>query len=191
MCPFAQKVHICLNLTQKPFAVEEIDLYGNKPKSFLRLNPAGKVPVLRHKNDVITESERILDFIADGTDDFKSDKCRSLHVTDRELELWWRSTIDGDLKTRGKQAVLSGALTPDLREVLGRCEGRIPLTMPTFLAGSSISLADVCAFPFLWRLDDEYDFAGSGYPNLKRWLDHVGRIDAFKRTVVSSWWWWW
>ncbi len=195
MCPFAQKTWIGLKLTGwEPFILAEIDLYGNKPASFLKLNPAGKVPVLVHKGAVITESERILDFLAE-CDDFQlggggtSDR-PSLHAADLESENWWRTTICTDVQRTGKQAVLSSSLTPDLQRVLSACEGRVPSASP-FLVGASVSLADVTAFPFLYRLDEEYGLAESGYPNLKRWLNGMRKIDSFESTVVSSWWWWW
>ena len=190
MCPFAQKTWIALNLFQEEHLcqLEEIDLYGSKKPSFFVKPPfTGKVPALRHSGLVIVESEKILDHVCN---EFTLPGGKSLYADDRELEAWWRTTINGDLLKYGKQSVLNGILHADMKRVLNACENRVDANS-AFLIGSSVSLADVVAFPFLYRLDNEYLFAEIGYPNLKRWLENIRRVDAFEKTVIPSWWWWW
>ena len=191
MCPFAQKTWIALNLfeCEHPFQLEEIDLYGSKKPLFFDKPPfSGKVPALRHNGQVIVESERILDHVCN---EFLLSDGTSLHAVDRDSETWWRTTINGDLLKYGKQSVLygDGMLNIDAKRVLDACENRVTANS-AFLIGSSVSLADVVAFPFLYRLDDEYLFAES-YPKLKLWLENIRTVDAFKKTIVPSWWWWW
>ena len=176
---------------QHPFQLEEIDLYGSKPAFFDRPPFSGKVPALRHNGQVIVESEKILDYLSN---EFLLPNSRNLHADNHELEAWWRTTINGDLLKYGKQSVLNGdgILTADAKRILHACESRAEANSEScFLVGSSVSLADVVAFPFLYRLDKEYLFAEIGYPNLKRWLENIRRVDAFEKTIVPSWWWWW
>lgn len=199
MCPFGQKAHVCLNLVEGiPFAITEVDLYGGgRSKALLlSLNPAGKVPVLQHGTTVVTESECILDYIAES---FVVVGGKGLHADDADAERWWRTTFNEELLPIGKTSVLGsgGGISEKLRGVLNKCEGRLVAASDSgsgsnFLAGGPhVSLADVSGFPFLWRLDDEYDLAASGYPRLATWLQRVQSIDAFRSTVVGSWWWWW
>jgi glutathione S-transferase len=185
--------------------LKEVDLYGGGPSKaqLLALNPKGKVPVLQHGAIVVTESERILDYIADhwGSGEVgeggQGQGGRKLRADDADAERWWRATLNDELLPVGKASVLGGGrgMTADLRGVLQKCEGRLVGATPggpSYLAGgSSVSLADVSGFPFLWRLDDEYSLSGSGYPRLAAWLDRVQGIDAFRSTVEDSWWWWW
>jgi len=62
MCPFAQKAWITLEEKQVPFELVEIGLYGagGKPDWFMKMNPKGLVPVLKHGDTVVTESNDII-----------------------------------------------------------------------------------------------------------------------------------
>lgn len=190
MCPYAQKVWIALNLAGKPYTLEEIDLYGNKPSWFLKMNPKGQVPVLQHNGQVITESEKILDFI--GSPQYLCDGQTGLLskiVEDvPDSEKWWRDKINKHINPIGKRCVQSGTVGTDLKCLISELESNI--TGP-YLAGQSISLADACAFPFLYRLNEQYRTLFGEYPNIQNWLKRMESIDEVSGTIVSSWWWWW
>ena len=74
MCPFAQKAWIALEEKKAThgleFKLEEIGLYGSggKPDWFLKLNPKGEVPVLKHGDKVVAESDEIIKYIDAATD---------------------------------------------------------------------------------------------------------------------------
>ena len=57
-------------MSKTPFTMEEISLYGagGKPSWFLKLNPAGTVPVLDVNDgaEVIPDSELILEYVSNG-----------------------------------------------------------------------------------------------------------------------------
>jgi glutathione S-transferase len=48
------------------YAVEVIDLEAPRTPAFLKLNPIGKIPVLRHHNTVISEAAAICAYLADA-----------------------------------------------------------------------------------------------------------------------------
>jgi glutathione S-transferase len=48
------------------YAVEVIDLETERTPEFLKLNPIGKIPVLRHHNTVISEAAAICAYLADA-----------------------------------------------------------------------------------------------------------------------------
>lgn len=184
MCPYAQRVWIGLNLAGQPYDLEQIDLYGVKPKWFLQMNPKGLVPVLKHGDDVITESEVILDYIA--SEKYCED---SLLISNNpEDESWWRNVINSEIAPIGKRAVFAHAMSKDLENALTTMDSRV---RGPFLCGNKPCVADASVFPFLYRLNDEFDLQPSKYPALKLWLSTMLSVDAVRSTVVSSWWWWW
>ena len=61
--------HIVLTEIGQPFEVERVDKATKKTATgadFLALNPKGKVPVLDHQGEVLTEGPAILQFVADA-----------------------------------------------------------------------------------------------------------------------------
>ena len=62
MCPFAQRTWICLEEYGMDYDMKEISLYGagGKPGWFMKMNPKGLVPVLKHGDTVVTESNDII-----------------------------------------------------------------------------------------------------------------------------------
>ena len=64
LCPYVQRVAIALAEKRVPFERIDVDL-GNKPDWFLGISPLGKVPLLRLGDQVIFESNAILEYIED------------------------------------------------------------------------------------------------------------------------------
>lgn len=198
MCPFAQKAWLALNFAKVPFEMEQIDLYGGKPSWFLKMNPLGQVPVLKISDKVITESEDILTFI--GSDQFISDNL--LQKTEKQSDvLYWREAIDSRLKVVGKKSVLSRSgigKGSELGKILEELEQKYISSCSyanndeNFLAGKYPSLADCAAFPFLYRLSEEYKDGKHIYPHLMGdWLRLMESREEVRSTIQASWWWWW
>jgi len=166
--------------------MEEISLYGagGKPKWFLQLNPSGTVPVLNINDGkkVIPDSEEILDYISSEDNGItccydKNDKILSSKVDT------WRKNISEKVIPIGKRAVLGGS-KENLFTLLSELEEQVE---GPFLCGDSITVADCCAFPFIWRLDQEFGVDGK----LKDWLNVCESEKAFKMSIQRAWWWWW
>ena len=62
VCPFAHRVRLMLAEKGIPYRLTEIDL-RNKPREFLSISPYGKVPLLRHGNEHISESVIINEYL--------------------------------------------------------------------------------------------------------------------------------
>lgn len=184
MCPFAQKAWIALEASHTPYEMTQISLYGanGKPSWFLKLNPAGTVPVLNvhidnGNNIVLPDSELILDYIA-------SEQNQLTNPYDTRDNIGrWRAIIKEKVIPIGKRAVLGGSREP-LYKLLTELEDHVE---GPFLCGESVTVADCCAFPFLWRIDQEFGLEGK----LKEWLNVCENEDCFRKTVQRSWWWWW
>lgn len=197
MCPFAQKAWLALECSQIPYKMEEISLYGTggKPDWFWKLNPAGTVPVLVQESgtehQVWPDSDLILQAIAKG--EVESDK-NLLRVTENQYQAIeaWRKSVNAMLPV-GKKAVLGRGDTSSLAKLLqNELESKLSNADNDYLIGNSISIADCHAFPFLWRLDQEFGLAGGlNCPKLGAWVDRRSKQPEFRKTIQSAWWWWW
>ena len=101
----------------------------------------------------------------------------------------WRKLISKKLVPVGKSAVLGGSL-PKLRSLLKELNSNVE---GPYLVGDKMTVADCCAFPFLWRIDQEFGIGGDeSEENLRAWLDKCTNTESIKRTIpAQGWWWWW
>ena len=205
-CASAQKVWIALEAAGAPYELAEVSLYGanGKPDWFWDLNPDGTVPVLVcHGGAVVyPDSDLALDKIADGsaipldsTSSGNKDTLRTWTTGDDDLETTelqkrvqtWRTSINNMLPV-GKKAVLGGN-QKDKEQLFGVLQEMETQVVGPYLCGEQVTVADCAAFPFLWRLHDEFGL--DQYPKLQAWLQTCNGNPAFSKTVQSSWWWWW
>lgn len=66
VCPFAQRARIMLGLKGIDFELTEIDITTPRPDWFLRINPLGQVPVIRHEGKLLNESSVICEYLEDA-----------------------------------------------------------------------------------------------------------------------------
>eukprot|EP00587_Corethron_hystrix_P013485 CAMPEP_0113320168 /NCGR_PEP_ID=MMETSP0010_2-20120614/14076_1 /TAXON_ID=216773 ORGANISM="Corethron hystrix, Strain 308" /NCGR_SAMPLE_ID=MMETSP0010_2 /ASSEMBLY_ACC=CAM_ASM_000155 /LENGTH=200 /DNA_ID=CAMNT_0000177879 /DNA_START=270 /DNA_END=872 /DNA_ORIENTATION=+ /assembly_acc=CAM_ASM_000155 len=189
MCPYAQKAWLALELDGRDYTLEEISLYGpnGKPDFFWELNPAGTVPVMVSCNDVVCDSEDILDYLnVDGEDTDGGEG-------GEEGVAYWRSLVKNKISPVGKRAVFASdptelfALLVGNEDAGGGVDGKI---VGPYLCGAVPSSADCAAFPFFWRIESEFGFPAE-CNKLKSWLNTCLSNPKFKKTVQKSWWWWW
>lgn len=188
MCPYAQKAWIALEVAKCHYELVEVGLYGSggKPDWFWKLNPKGTVPVLVCDDSadedgqvVLPDSDLILNYLQDEI----SNPLNPPHEIKASVETW-RNRIRYMLPV-GKRAVLGGTMN-ELQKSLREMDS---VVVGPFLAGDVVTAADCHAFPFLWRLDQEYGL--TEYPNLSAWLSRCSQEPAFRKTIQSAWWWWW
>jgi glutathione S-transferase len=88
----------------------------------------------------------------------------------------------------GKIAVLGG----DKEKMWTKLRELDALVQGPYICGEETTVADCAAFPFLWRINDEFGSLGKqGCPNIQKWLGACSENPAFSKTVQGSWWWWW
>ena len=169
-----------------PYTLEEVSLYGGggKPGWFMKLNPSGTVPVLvvgdDDESEVYPDSELILDYIKEKTELHDNGK-----NIDEDKVTFWRDTISREINPVGKRAVLGGS-QKDLFDLLHRLDDEV---VGPYLCGDSITVADCAAFPFLWRINDEFGLEDGS--KLKKWLTLCSDTACFQKSVQGAWWWWW
>lgn len=214
MCPYAQKVWIALECSKTIYQLKEISLYGNngKPDWFWKLNPAGTVPVVVCNDGctVLPDSDQILnqyeiDYRKDANINEKLDYSISIKpLTEKSYRdvQEWRNLINNKLIPVGKKAVLSKSNQLQLFELLQEIDDKIGRSNTNnhdendssllYLASTTTpTTADCHAFPFLWRLDQEFSFDNRNYRNIKSWLNLCSNQPEFATTIKNSWWWWW
>ena len=131
----------------------------------------------------------------------------------------WRQVINQKVIPIGKQTVLSGgrqrrrfASTSGGHTNNQDCLDIILLEINEaivgpYLTGDLFTIADCHAFPFLWRLHQEYDLSSFSFSSssskqqhqnnnnnkIVQWLETCIRDEpAIQRTIQSrNWWWWW
>lgn len=188
-CPFAQKAWIALEASNAEYQMKEISLYGagGKPDWFWELNPKGTVPVVvineGDNKKVFADSEDILDAVLDGG--IKGDGNMSSDE-ERDAIMKWRRIISKQLIPTGKSAVLGGSKS-ELQSLLKELDSEV---VGPYLTGEKFTVADAAAFPFFWRLNDEYGL--EEIKQLSQWLDKCSQNAAVKKTIpTGGWWWWW
>lgn len=204
-CPFAQKAWIALEASSTPYEMIEVSLYGGggKPDWFWKLNPQGTVPIVTTSDSlgkggdevvVYADSELILDAVgagkvAGGGDSILLEDL--LSEVEKKHSDHWRRIISKQLLPVGKSAVLGGSVS-NLRLLLKDLNSQV---VGPYLVGEKMTLADCAAFPFLWRIDQEFgigDGDDDGEEKLRLWLDNCRKTEPFRRTILAQgWWWWW
>ena len=177
----AWKIRVLLGLLDRPYETREVSIFQGEGQSegFLKLNPAGAVPVLELEDgQAIAESNAILAYLADGTEFLPSDRfgrakvgqwlCfEQYHVEPviGSLRFW---TLTGRLKRNaalvpGKQEAAGKALTALDRNLIGRA----------WLAGQRFSIADLSVYAYT-HLAEDCGIDLSTYPAVHDWAARVG-----------------
>lgn len=190
-CPYAQKAWIALEASNCKYQMREVSLYGvgGKPDWFWELNPEGTVPIVviidERGKTVLADSEDILDAVSDGR--IKGDGNMSIHTEGRAISKW-REIISKQLVPVGKSAVL-GASKTKLQSLLKEIDSHV---VGPYLTGDKLTVADAAAFPFIWRLNNEYGLGSNDTKQLRAWLDLCSKHESVKKTIsTKGWWWWW
>ena len=126
------------------------------------------------------DSELILDYLG-------NDSCLTpTNDSEKEIVKKWRSDIAQRLAPIGKNAVMRNQMD-ELYALLHTLNDRV---VGPYLCGNQSTVADCAAFPFFWRIQNEFGCLGD-YKNIYDWLQLCENEECFKRTVQSNWWWWW
>lgn len=177
--------HIVLRWIGKPFDLQVMDAAGMKTPDFLKLNPAGAVPVLEVDGWVLTQNAAILNFLADtfpesglggdGTPKSRAEINRWLAFLNADLHTAFHPMF-GSTRYLGDEAMIEKSKTnarQKLRELYERVDAQ--LAGKDWLTGSR-SIADPYLFVTLrWARGTQVDL--SGLENLAKFFERM-RADA-------------
>jgi len=149
-CPYCQKVWMALEAQQIPYKVEKINMrcYGDKPASFLKIQPGGQIPVAIINGRVYGQSNDILLALGQLPQSKRSlnppgnqqSQAQQLYGLERQLFSGWMGWLTSGW---GKDQFIDTLKYVD--SVLQDADG------PFFL-GKEFTLVDVQFAPFLERM---------------------------------------
>ncbi len=197
LSPFCRKVR--LTLAEKQIEVELIEeRYWQASPEFLRRNPAGKVPVLRHEGRILTESQAICEYIDETvpTPPLMPRDARGRYEV-RRLCAWFDDKFHHDVTVNllyeRVNKKLMGQGYPDSRAIKTGSQ-RIKyhldymgwlLDQRRWLAGNDMTLADFAAAAQLSCLDYISDVDWARAPAVHDWYAKIKSRPAF-RTLLAD-----
>lgn len=183
------KPRLLLALLGRPFrhVAVSIEDGGTKRADFLRLNPAGQVPLLQLEDGrTLAESNAILGYLGEGTPFAPADAWA------RAQMLRWmffeQNAHESQIAVRRAllvYAVRRAAATPERlaatlaggHAALALMEAR--LAASPWLAGEAPTLADLALYPYSRRAD-EGGFDLGRYPALRDWFARVEALPGYR-----------
>lgn len=170
ICPFVQRVTALLELKNRPYKVQYINL-SNKPAWFLQVSPNGQVPILiTEGKEVLFESDAIVEYIEEtvppalfSADPIKKaqDRAWSYLATKHYL------TQCSAQRSKDKQTLLER--TEKLSRAFSKLE--IKLSDKPYFNGDHMGMVDIAWLPLLHRAaiiekHSGYDFL-ENFPKVK------------------------
>jgi glutathione S-transferase len=183
------RAQLLLCLAGLPHEVVPVDLPAGAQKrpEFLSKNPFGLVPVLRHGDFVISESNAILQYLAEtfpSASAYAPKDARSRALVQR-----WFSVASGPLHAGPSVARLVRLFgrNYDHARAVAVAEGLFQvmeeeLSDRDFLVGASATLADIAMYTYTAHAP-EGDISLETYPHIRAWL---GRVEGLPRFVPMA-----
>jgi glutathione S-transferase len=187
-----QKVLFFLEETGTPYTREDFGRQFNNTQTpeYLKFNPNAKVPTLIDGDLAIWESNTILRYLAAqaGSALYPSDPGARTHV-ERWMD-WQLATLNplymalfqGSKLPPEQRSADFSAQVKAMGEALTILDGQ--LARSPWIAGSSITLADLCLGPIVYRCL-RFGVELPALENVKRWDAAVSGRDAFKRATAA------
>ena len=207
--PFAWRVMLTLELKRLAYqsTLLEFSRGDHKAAGFLKLNPRGKVPVLKDDDFVLNESLAIMAYL-----DKKYPEPPLFGTSPQETGLIWRAIMEveayvlsaGDKLVRPlffgqgldeTDKIQEAAAT--IRRELKRFDA--VLEGATWLVGRRLSAADISLFPLLQMIvraagkdaAKPFNFEllplDKSFPNIAAWVKRIEALAGYKRTYPPHW----
>ncbi|CAK7344051.1 unnamed protein product [Dovyalis caffra] len=142
-CPFCQRVLLTLEEKHLPYDMKLVDL-SNKPEWFLKLNPEGKVPVIKFEEKWVSDS----DVITQALEEKFPDPPLAIPPEKASIGSKIFSTFIGFLKSKDPNDGTEQALLSELSAFNDHIKENGP-----FINGEKVSAADLALGPKLYHLE--------------------------------------
>jgi len=197
LSPFCRKVRLVL--AEKKMDVELIEeRYWEQSTEFLRRNPAGKVPILRHEGALLTESTPICEYIEElNPEPPLVPKDAKARYEMRRLVSWFddkfHHEVTSNLLYERVNKKVSGQGFPEsknIKEGARKIKYHLDymawlLEHRRWLAGDTMTLADFAAAAHLSSLDYISDVDWNRSSVVKDWYAKIKSRPAF-RNILSD-----
>ena len=193
-----QRVLILLEELQLPYKLHEIDLASGEQhsKQFLKLNPFGKVPVLKYQEEnsderILYESRCILRFLANKhdneTDYYPNSNCdmwleiESQHLNSPLSKIVYEKVFK---QMQGESEVnedLVNSALHELDKVLRIYENNLN---SKFISGNTFTIADIACIPYLnYLIKCQGKDYLKQYPKIYHWFKKVKSRESVKKII--------
>ena len=174
------KARVLLGLLKIPYESRMVSIFEGESHTdaFLKLNPAGAVPVLELEDGrAIAESNAILTYVAEGTPLLPADFYRRAKIMQwLFFEQYHVEPVIGSLR----YWTLTGRLERNQAMVQAKREAGVrtvaalerSLAATQFLVGNDLTIADIAVYAYSHRAED-CGFSLADYPMLLAWVDRV------------------
>ena len=174
------KVRVLLGLLDLPYASRIVSIFEGESHTdaFLKLNPAGAVPVLELEDgNAIAESNAILVYLAESTPYLPAER------TPRAKVMQWlffeQYNVEPVIGSR-RFWTLTGRLERNQAMVAGKREAGArtlaalerSLAGAPFLVGNALTIADIAVYAYSHRAED-CGFSLTDYPAVSAWIGRV------------------
>ena len=175
-CPYAMRARMALNLANIKSEIREVRL-NNKPKHMIEVSPKGTVPILILENEVIDESNDIINWVLDKNNIFKN----NLDHNQKTLTENLIQTFDSKFKyhldrykysTRYENVDIEFHRLECLK-ILIELEKHITSDSTDWLFNDTPSKLDICVLPFI----RQFKIAN---PN---WFDQQSEIKKVRKVL--------
>ena len=197
LSPFCRKVRLVLAEKKMDVALIE-ERYWEQSTEFLRRNPAGKVPILRHEGALLTESTPICEYIEElNPEPSLIPKDAKARYEMRRLVSWFddkfHHEVTSNLLYERVNKKVSGQGFPDsknIKEGARKIKYHLDymawlLEHRRWLAGDTMTLADFAAAAHLSSLDYISDVDWNRSSVVKDWYAKIKSRPAF-RNILSD-----
>ena len=177
----AWKIRVLLGLLGIAYETRMVSIFEgeSRTEAFLKLNPAGAVPVLAVENgQAIAESNAILVLVAEGTPYLPEDRLARAKVMQwLFFEQYYVEPVIGSLRfwTLTGRLERNQALVAGKREAGVRALGALQRSLrdTPFLVGDKTTVADIAVYAYSHRAED-CGFSLADYPAVEAWVEKVG-----------------
>jgi glutathione S-transferase len=198
LSPFCRKVRLVLG--EKRQEVELIEeRYWEPSPDFLRRNPAGKVPILRHEGRVLSESQAICEYLDETIPDPRlMPREADARYEVRRLCAWFDDKFHGEVTSKllyeRVNKKIMGQGYPDSKAVkagAGRIKYHLDymswlLDQRRWLAGDMMSLADITAAAHISCLDYISDVDWNRSANVRDWYAKIKSRPSFRPLLADQ-----
>jgi len=174
------KVRVLLGLLKIPYHSRAVSIFEGESRTddFLRLNPAGTIPVLELEDGrTIAESNAILAYLAEGTPFLPVDRYQRAKVMQwLFFEQYHVEPVIGSLRfwTLTGRLVRNQAMVASKREAGARSLAALgrSLAATPFLVEETLSIADIAVYAYSHRAAD-CGFVLTDYPMFVAWIGRM------------------
>jgi glutathione S-transferase len=176
----AWKIRVLLGLLGIAYETRIVSIFEgeSRTEAFLKLNPAGAVPVLAVENgQAIAESNAILILVAEGTPYLPADRLARAKVMQwLFFEQYYVEPVIGSLRfwTLTGRLERNQALVAGKREAGVRALGALDRSLrdTPFLVGDTLTIADIAVYAYAHCAED-CGYPLADYPAVSAWVDRV------------------